>query len=131
MESTIEGVKPEVAEEAREPHVGAENESNEVNRKPEAGSDSMTDRLSNMSYDSGAGAPDPQPGPAPPPDNDIPVETPQDPHTQPATPGKPAEPSSNGKREGSRRVSFPEDGRIVSGYMDPPSPWNDGMSCRI
>ena len=27
----------------------------------------------------------------------------------------------------SRRVSFPQDDRMVSGYMDPPNPWHDGM----
>ena len=28
----------------------------------------------------------------------------------------------------SRRVSFPLDTMVVSGYMDPPNPWNDGES---
>ncbi len=32
--------------------------------------------------------------------------------------------SSNSKRK--KRVYFPADGNLVSGYMDPPSPWNDG-----
>lgn len=27
----------------------------------------------------------------------------------------------------SRRVSFPVDERVVSGFMDPPTPWHDGM----
>lgn len=28
----------------------------------------------------------------------------------------------------SRRVSFPLDARVVSGYMDPPNPWQDGKN---
>ena len=31
----------------------------------------------------------------------------------------------------SRRVSFPQDDRMVSGYMDPPNPWHDGMHLTI
>ena len=27
-----------------------------------------------------------------------------------------------------RRVYFPEDGKVVAGYRDPPKPWNDRMS---
>ena len=30
-----------------------------------------------------------------------------------------------------RHVFFPEDGNIVSGYMEPPSPWNDGVHIYI
>ena len=44
-----------------------------------------------------------------------------------------AEPElTNGNnKDKNRRVSFPDDGRIVSGYMDPPSPWNDGNTLII
>ena len=33
--------------------------------------------------------------------------------------------SGEGKR---KRVCFPEDANVVSGYMDPPSPWHDGKT---
>lgn len=126
MEDAVENIKPEVAEEANESNVQPENVSHEASSgAPEARSDSMKGELSN---DSSAGAPDPQPAPDPPPVDQLrsmAIENPLDPLRQIATiPGPDS--SINNRKEASRRVSFPEDGRIVSGYMDPPSPWNDG-----
>lgn len=62
-------------------------------------------------------------GPSP-ADDGGPTEAKQDPlSSQPQPPE--VEGSTSGSQKKGLRVSFPED-KVVSGYMDPPTPWNDG-----
>lgn len=59
-----------------------------------------------------------------PADGDGPTEAKQDPlASQPQSPE--VDGSTPGSQKKGLRVSFPED-KVVSGYMDPPTPWNDG-----